>query len=56
MQLFSDNNVFRIVISTEMNFFFLWRSGQTWAMVSSFIRFLDHTQRRTTDARTPLDK
>jgi len=24
--------------------FFLWRCGPTWAMVSSFLRFLDHTQ------------
>ena len=25
-----------------------------WAMASSFTRFLDHTQRRTTVGRTPL--
>ena len=27
-----------------------------WAMASSFMRFLDHTQRRTTVGRTPLDE
>ena len=39
-----------------MNFFFLWRCGPTRAMTSSFLRFLDHTQRRTTVGRTPLDE
>jgi len=28
----------------------------TQAMASSFLRFLDHTQRRTTVGRTPLDE
>ena len=37
-------------------FFFLWRCSQTRAMASSFLRFLDHTQRRTTVGRTPLDE
>ena len=36
-------------------FFFLWRCSPTMAM-DSFFRFLDHTQRRTTFGRTPLDK
>ena len=27
-----------------------------WAMAYSFTRFLDHTQRRTTVGRTPLDE
>jgi len=27
-----------------------------WARASSFTRFLDHTQRRTTVCRTPLDE
>jgi len=35
--------------------FFLWRCGPTRAMVSTFLRFLDHTQRRSTVGRTPLD-
>ena len=36
--------------------FFLWRCGPTRAMASSIMRFLDHTQRRTTVGRTPLDE
>ena len=32
-----------------------WRCGPTQAMASSFLRFLDHTQRRVTVGRTPLD-
>ena len=34
----------------------LWRCGPTRAMASSFTRFLDHTQRRITVGRTPLDE
>jgi hypothetical protein len=37
-------------------FFFLWRCDPTWAMASSFLRILDHTQRRITVGRTPLDE
>ena len=37
-------------------FSFLWRCGPTRAMASSFMRFLDHTQRRTTVGRTLLDE
>ena len=37
-------------------FFLLWRSGPTRANASSFLRFLDHTQRRITVGRTPLDE
>jgi len=33
-----------------------WRDSPQWATVSSFTRFLDHTQRRTTDGRTLLDE
>ena len=36
-------------------FFLLWRCDPTRVMASSFLRFLDHTQRRTTIGRTPLD-
>ena len=36
-------------------FFFLWRCGPTRTM-SSFLRFLDHTQRHITFGRTPLDE
>ena len=37
-------------------FFPLWRCGPTGFTVSSFMRFLDHTQRGTTIGRTPLDE
>ena len=33
-----------------------WRCGPTRARASWFFRFLDHTQRRTTVGRTPLDE
>jgi hypothetical protein len=33
---------------------FFWRKSPQWAK-ASFTRFLDHTQRRTTVGRTPLD-
>ena len=35
---------------------FLWRCGPTLSMASSFMRFLDHTQRRTTFGWNPLDE
>ena len=34
----------------------LWRCDPTWVMASSFLRFLDHTHRRTTVGTTPLDE
>jgi len=37
-------------------FCFLWRCGPMRAMASSFLRFLDHIQRRITVGRTPLDE
>jgi len=36
--------------------FFLWRCDPTRVMASSFLRFLDYTQRRTTVGRTLLDE
>jgi len=38
------------------SFFGFWRNNPHWARVSLFTRFLDHTQRRTTVGRTPLDE
>src|SRR5215510_14280910 len=35
---------------------FVWLWSPTQAMASSFTRFLDHTLRRTTVGRTPLDE
>ena len=37
-------------------FIFLWRCGPTRAMGSSFLRILDHTHRRITVGRTPMDE
>jgi hypothetical protein len=37
-------------------FFFLQAQQPQWAKASSFTMFLDHTQRRTTVGRTPLDE
>ena len=37
-------------------FFLLWCCNPTRVLASSFLRFLDHTQRCTTVGRTPLDK
>ena len=37
-------------------FFFLWPCDPMRVMASSFLSFLDHTRRRTTVSRTPLDK
>ena len=41
---------------TQRLFSPLWRCDPTRAMASSFLRFLDHTQRRITVGRTPLDE
>jgi len=46
----------RIFNRSTLNFVLLWRSDPTRAMASSFLMFLDHTQRRTTVGRTPLDE
>ena len=50
---------YRYVLSTMLLmlclFVCFWRCGLTRAMASSFTRFLDHTQRRTTVGRTPMD-
>ena len=37
-------------------FFFWWRCGPTCNMASSFLRLVDHTKRRITVGRTPLDE
>ena len=36
--------------------FFIWRCCPMGAIASSFMRFLDHTQRRRAVGRTPLDE
>ena len=40
----------------QPSLFFLWHCDPTRVMASSFLRFLDHTQRHTTVGRTPLDE
>ena len=45
---------FRVQERLSILLFFLWRCDPTRVMASSFLRFLDHTQRRTTVGRTPL--
>ena len=45
-----------IYIYIYIFFFWLWLCDPTRVMASSFTRFLDHTQRRTTVRRTPLDE
>jgi hypothetical protein len=37
-------------------YYFLWHCNPARAMASSSTRFLDHTQRRATVGRTPLDE
>ena len=41
---------------TSFCFVCFWGDSPRWAIVSTFTRFLDHTQRRTTVSRTPLDE
>jgi len=50
-------NFFPQLSSHDINiYFFLYRCDPTRPMASSFIRFLDHTQRCTTVGRSPLDE
>ena len=58
---FGDFNSF---LSTQPAFFFSWRynpqwglyfTALWWALASSLARFLDHTQRRATVGKTPLN-
>jgi hypothetical protein len=41
---------------TLTRIWFIWHNSPQWARASSFTRFLDHTQRRTTVGRTPLEE
>jgi len=56
---YANRNIFPLNFSRTSiyyYFLFLWRCGPTRAMASSFLRFLDHKQRRTTVGRTLLDE
>ena len=55
-KLCSKFSSINVVILRHISFFLLWRWCSTLVMASSFLRFLDHTQRRTTFGRTPLDE
>jgi len=44
------------VRNSKMTWVCFWRDSLQWARASSYVRFLDHTQRRTTVGRTPLDE
>jgi len=48
--------LFEFFIFQQLNVFYFLRHSPQWARTSSFTRFLDHTQRRTTIGRTPLDE
>jgi hypothetical protein len=37
-------------------FVYFWRDIRQWTRAYSFTRFLDHTQRRSTVGRTPLEE
>jgi hypothetical protein len=56
VQLITNSDTAWIILFPFVFFFFFWRNSQQWAMTSPFTRFLDHTQRRTTVGRTPLDE
>jgi len=50
-------HTFVTILNTHpQSFFFIWRDSPQWARASSFPRFLDHTQWRTTVGRIPLDE
>ena len=51
----SDDRKTRHVL-IHIFFVCFWRDSTQWAMASSFTRFLDHTQRRTTFGRTSVDE
>ena len=40
----------------KTRFFLLWHCDPTRVMASSFLKFLDYTQRRNTVGKTPLDE
>jgi hypothetical protein len=45
-----------VYCAVRADFYFLWRCDPTRVMASSFLRFLDHTQRRATVGKTPQDE
>ena len=61
-QIANDRNVQQKYVSEQCRplvddiFFSFGAPAPQWARAASFTRFLDHTQRRTTVGRTPLDE
>jgi len=57
VSLITDRQSFiAFVIFRKFCLFVFDATAPQWARASSFLRFLDHTQRRTTVGRTPLDE
>jgi len=56
LQQWLYEHISALIRTLSFFFFFFWRCDQMQAMATSFMRFLRHTQRRTTFGRTPLDK
>jgi len=54
--LLEAKNCFAIQILVSIRILVLWCCDPTQAMAYSFMRFQDHTRRRTTVGRTPLDE
>jgi len=52
----SMHHIDKCGLSDSTFFFLMWCSDPTRVMASSFLRFLDHTQRRNTVGRSPLDE
>ena len=50
------NTIRRSMTKLVQVFVCFWRNSPQWARDSSFLKFLYHTQRRTTVGRTPLDE
>jgi len=48
--------LFYFILFYFILFYFLWLCDPTRVMAFSFLMFLDHTQRRNTVGRTPLDE
>ena len=56
---YSSTHQHKVAVSDKSRpdrFFFFWRFCPTRAIASSFLRFLDHTQRRSTVGRTRLNE
>ena len=51
-----NNSSLLTVQSSYEKFVCFWHGIPLWVRASTFTRFLDHTQRRTTVGRTPLDE